>query len=144
MICFACGERGAYNQFKEIKNAAWSQHDTLIFDIDSTDIELNTLYNVSIEITNNNHYPYRNFWCFTEDNIENDSIADKNSFEFVLADEMGKWNGSGFGALYQSSFRLKEQIKFTENRNYKIKILHAMLDEPLVGIEKIGIHIFKE
>lgn len=146
LICaigFACGEEGTYYQFKEIKNAEWLQGDTLIFEIDSTEIELNIPYSVSIEITNNNHYPYRNFWCFVEDNIQNDSIYEKTSLEFVLADELGKWNGSGFGALYQSSFSLKEQIRFGENRNYKIKILQGMRDEPLAGIEKIGINIFK-
>lgn len=107
------------------------------------DIEPNVRYNISIEITNNNDYPYSNLWCYIENNIANDSIIDKTSHEFILADVFGKWNGSGFGALYQSSFQLTEQITFKEKKNYQIRILHGMRDEPLTGIEKVGIWIFR-
>lgn len=145
LIYSSCEPRDKiYYQFKEIKNGTWSQHDTLVFDIDSSDVELNILYNVSVEITNNNDYPYRNLWLFVDENIDNDSIMERTNFEFELADELGKWNGSGFGALYQSSFALKEQIKFDDKRNYQIRLIHGMRDESLKGIEKVGINIFRE
>lgn len=147
LICFvfiSCDHKEDYYRFCEIKDGKWGQHDTLIFDIDSAHIELNTVYNIAIEITNNNDYPYRNFWCFVEDNISNDSIVDRTNIELILADEFGKWKGSGFGALYQSSTQLKEQISFAEKRNYRICILQGMRDEPLAGIEKVGIKIFRD
>jgi gliding motility-associated lipoprotein GldH len=143
LIYCSCSQQGDYYHFREIKSGTWSQHDTLKFEIDSMDIEPNVRYNISIEITNNNDYPYSNLWCYIENNIANDSIIDKTSHEFILADVFGKWNGSGFGALYQSSFQLTEQITFKEKKNYQIRILHGMRDEPLTGIEKVGIWIFR-
>lgn len=144
-IYSSCGPREKiYYQFKEIKSGTWLQHDTLVFDIDTTDVEFDILYNVSVEVTNNNDYPYRNLWLFIEDNIDNDSIMERTDLEFELADELGKWNGSGFGALYQSSFPLKEKIKFNDKRKYQIRIVHGMRDESLKGIEKVGVNIFRE
>ncbi|MDR1092504.1 MAG: gliding motility lipoprotein GldH [Prevotella sp.] len=36
-----------------------------------------------------------------------------------------------------------DDIVFKEKRNYRIKIEHGMQDEPLMGIEKLGVKISK-
>lgn len=138
----SCDQREMYYYFHEIKNTEWAQNDTLFFDIDSTLFELNTPYRLSIEVTNNVNYPYQNIWLFIQANLENDSIFSDVSKEYLLADEFGKWKGSGFGSLYQVSLPM-ENIIFKERRNYRIKIEHGMQDEPLAGIEKLGIKISK-
>lgn len=143
LIFISCDHKEVYYHFHEIKDGKWAQYDTLVFEIDSASIELNAVYNIAIEVTNNNDYPYRNLWCFIEDNISSDSIVDKTNIELILANEFGKWKGSGFGALYQSSIQLKDKISFKERRNYRICILQGMRDEPLTGIERVGIKISK-
>jgi len=140
LINISCEKQEIYYHFHEFKNAEWQQKDTLVFDIDSTLFDLNKPYNLSIEVSNNVNYPYQNIWFFMQSNIDADSIYTDASKEFQLADEFGKWNGSGFGSIYQSSLPFGK-ITFKERRNHRIKLEHGMRDEPLKGIEKVGIKI---
>jgi gliding motility-associated lipoprotein GldH len=123
-----------------LKNEVWAQNDTLVFFIDSTMFEVNRPYNLTIEVTNSVSYPYRNIWFFIQMNIDNASVYVNTSKELLLADEFGKWKGSGFGSLYQSSLPFG-RITFKEKRNYRIKLEHGMRDGLLMGIEKVGIRI---
>jgi len=113
----------------------------LYFDIDSSLVNPNALYNISLEVSNNVNYPYRNIWIFVQDNIENDTIFANSSKEYELADEFGKWHGSGFGNLYQISFPLFENVSFKRAGSHRIKLEHGMRDEMLPGIEKVGLRI---
>ncbi|WP_029905214.1 gliding motility lipoprotein GldH [Prevotella sp. 10(H)] len=143
-ISVSCNRQDIYYHFHEIKNGEWSYSDTLIFDIDTTKFELNVPYTMDIEVTNNVNYPYQNIWFFIQNNFENDSVFVKQEKEYMLADEFGKWKGSGFGTLHQLSLALDNNIVFKEKRNYRIKIEHGMRDKDLTGIEKVGIRISKK
>lgn len=127
-------------QYAEMKGGQWKQNDTLFFTIDSTDIEVGISYDLSLEVTNNISYPYSNIWFFVQSDFQNDSIFAHTAKEYQLADEYGKWEGSGFGSLYQLSCPF-ERVIFKERRNYHIKIEHGMRDEPLIGIEKVGVKL---
>lgn len=140
LINISCNKQEIYYRFHELKDESWAQNDTLIFDIDSTLFEINKSYNLTIEVTNTVSYPYQNIWFFTQINIDSDSVFTNTHNEFQLADEFGKWKGSGFGSLYQSSLPFG-RITFAEKRNYRIKLEHGMRDEPLKGIDKVGIKI---
>lgn len=142
LINISCDKQEIYYHFHELKGEAWAQNDTLVFDIDSTLFELNKPYDLTIEVTNSVSYPYQNIWFFVQSNIDADSLFVDTSKEFLLADKLGKWQGSGFGTLYQSSLPFGE-ITFKEKRNYRIKIEHGMRDQTLSGIEKVGIKISK-
>lgn len=137
-----CVKREPYYKFEQIKNAEWKQSDTLTYIIDSTVINPTKIYDISIEISNNNKYPYRNIWLYiTSEKQPTDSLLDSIPKEYVLADGFGKWEGAGFGTLFQSTFSLQKNVKFCEGSNYKIKVIHAMQDEPLKGIENVGIKL---
>ncbi|MDR0824930.1 MAG: gliding motility lipoprotein GldH [Prevotella sp.] len=140
IIHISCDKQEVYYRFQELKDAEWARHDTLFFDVDSASFEINKRYNLTIEVSNNVNYPYRNIWIFMQSNINSDSVYTDMSKEFQLADEFGKWNGSGFGTIYQTSLSYGT-ITFKEKRDYRIKLEHGMRDEPLKGIEKVGIRI---
>lgn len=142
VINISCDKQEVFYRFQELKNADWAQNDTLFFDIDSTAFELNVPYKLTIEVTNNVNYPYQNIWLFIQTNIASDSLFTQLQKEYLITDKFGKWVGSGFGSLYQTSFLL-DNITFKEKRNYRIKLEHGMRDEPLQGIEKVGIKITK-
>ncbi len=144
LVLYSCQQGEIYYQYKEPLNAEWSKTDTLIFDIDSSVFEVNVPYNISIEVTNNVNYSYQNIWFLVQSNIDNDSTFTHIEKEYLLADEFGKWNGSGFGSLYQTSLSLDRGVVFKEKRNYRIKIEQGMRDEPLIGIEKVGIRVSRQ
>lgn len=139
----ACGKREAYFQFKELKGGDWAINQTLMFDIDSmANIELDTPYDISVELTNNMDYPYRNLWVemFFD---KGDSIKEERKEEFILADEYAKWKGAGFGSLFQSSHLIEKGYIFRDSVKLNIFVRHIMHDKNLHGIEKIGIKINK-
>ena len=137
---FSCNTRETYFQFEELKDTGWSKNDTLYFDIDSSLIEVGQKYDVFIEIINNTDYRYQNIWFYISDNFDNNYFK-KYENQYLLADSTGKWYGDGFGQLYQLSLPYKKDLSFSNRKNYQLKIVHGMIDEPLIGIDKVGIRI---
>lgn len=138
---FSCGQRDAYFRYNELKEGQWAMHDTLFFVIDSTDYTVGIPYDLFLEVTNNVNYPYQNVWLFEWDNLSNDSTFVHTEIECTLADEFGKWTGTGFGSLHQSTILLKDNVVFDSKRNISVKVLHGMQDDVLNGIEKVGIRL---
>lgn len=144
VLCFvSCDRNEVYYKFREIETLQWSKHDTLYFEVDSTLVSPDESYKITIEVSHNSNYPYSNIWLYAQDNI-NDSVFQNYSQQYSLADEYGKWFGSGFGSVYQMSLNYRSAVRFKDKRNYTIKLIHGMRDEPLKGIEKIGIKVEKE
>ena len=139
----SCQNREIYYHFKEIKGGEWSKNDTLHFEIDSSLINPGEIYNITVELGYSANYPYQNLWLYSIDNLT-DSHSTLYSHQYLLADSFGRWYGSGFGALYQLTLPYKEAVSFKERRSLHIKIIHGMRDEPLVGIEKLGVKVEKE
>lgn len=140
IVCLSCNNRETYYHFYELKDSNWSKLDTLYFDIDSTFIEPNINYEMTIELANNSDYPYQNIWLYFQDNFSGNNFK-YAELQYELADPMGRWYGSGFGSLYQVSLNYKENFSFPEKKNYQLKIVQGMRDEPLFGIEKVGIRL---
>ncbi|NDV79258.1 gliding motility lipoprotein GldH [Dysgonomonas sp. 511] len=141
-LFFSCQKGEIYYNFYELDKQEWKQKDTLFFDVDSTSFELNIPYAVSLELVNNTNYPYQNIHFFVQHDLGDDFAYYLPPEGFLLTDEFGKWLGSGFGSTYQKSLPLGK-IVFRERHNYRIKVEHAMRDEPLIGIEKVGLKICK-
>lgn len=140
LICLSCSNREAYYHFNELKSGEWSKFDTIYFNIDSSSINVNTKYDITIELVNNTEYPYQNIWLYIQDDFDKKGFS-KTEKQYQMADALGKWSGSGFGSLYQLSLNYKQQVVFSEKRSYQLKIVQGMRDEPLIGIEKIGLKI---
>jgi len=136
----SCRNGDVYYEFHDIKKQKWSKYDTLYFYIDSTSVNPLSKYDITIELANNFDYPYRNIWLYAQDNIT-DTVFRNYSEQHMLADEFGKWYGSGFGALYQLSVPYRSSVQFKDGRNYCLKLIHGMRDEPLPGIGKVGVRI---
>lgn len=142
-VGFSCSSGEVYYQFEEIDAAeGWSKDDTLFFDIDSSLIVPHEPYSLSIECVNNTDFLYQNLWLYVYDDFDGGSFT-KSEKEYLLSDALGKWLGSGFGTLYQLSVPYKDGIVFDQKKNYRVKVVHGMRDEPLVGIEKIGLKLVR-
>ncbi|SHF22143.1 gliding motility lipoprotein GldH [Dysgonomonas macrotermitis] len=140
LICLSCNQREAYYQFIELPDVKWSRFDTITFEVDSAAVIPGIPYDVNLEIVNTADYEYQNIWLYTKDNFsKRDFIA--YEIEYALVDDKGNWHGSGFGSIYQVSVVYKRKLIFDAKRNYTLKIVQGMRDEPLSGIEKIGVKI---
>ena len=64
-------------------------------------------------------------------------------FECYLADERGKWTGSGWGDIYDNQFIYKRNIRFPVTGVYTFEYIQAMRTDKLEQIADIGLRIEK-
>lgn len=132
-----------YYKFHEVKNNKWSKQDTLVYTVDPILFETGVPYKVSIDLVNGANYPYQNIWFYIQHNLEDSTGFKKEAVQYNVSDEYGKWHGAGFGSLYQLPLVYKDTVVFKDKRPYQFRILQGMRDEPLVGINKVGIRVQK-
>lgn len=143
----SCSQKEIYYQYEELKNGKWNQTTECVFYVDSASYDSLQSYNILLEVVHNNSYKYQNLWIGYTLELDADSIyTDKQEKEYIIADSEGKWYGSGFGSSYQISMPLLKNVYFDKGnvrKNHRIRISHRMTDNPLIGIEKVGIKIEK-
>ena len=137
--CFlaSCGNNTVYSEFQPIKDRLWDKNNEYFFNFEITDISVP--YNVSLQLRNNDNYPYQNIWILFEES-KPAGYSVKDTIEYLLADDFGKWKGNGI-TLYQNRIPIKTRYFFPDTGKYTINIRHGMRDDKLKGIENIGLHI---
>ena len=136
---FSCGKNTVYNEFQPIQNRIWNKQDVYFFNFE---IKENSIpYNVSLQLRNNNMYPYQNIWILCEEILPS-KVSATDTIEYMLADDFGKWTGNGI-TLFQNRIALKSAYHFPDTGKYTISIRHGMRDNELKGLENIGLFIEK-
>ncbi len=136
----ACDKNRVFEDYKTIKNAEWSYKDQPTFLIDIQDTTVG--YTLYFNIRNNGNYLYNNLWVRMH--IEEPSKPERTErFEFTLAEPDGRWLGTGIGDIYSNQILLQENIRFQRKGIYTIKWEQNMRDEPLIGIEDVGMRVEK-
>lgn len=137
VILTACNQNEVYFKYKSIPASGWDKDSLLVFDYNIQDTV--SEYDVFIHVRHFGNYPYQNFWLFLE-NMNTDSIITKDTIECYLADQYGKWLGSG-NAIKEMPIYYKQQILIPDSGNYQIKIGHGMRDSVLAGIKEVGVRV---
>ncbi|MDD4697761.1 MAG: gliding motility lipoprotein GldH [Fermentimonas sp.] len=141
LITFAsCSNGEVYFRYHHIERGMWYRDSVLSFTLDSISIKSDFRNDFSIELTTSELYPYKDIWLQVEHNL-NDTVYTRDTLHTRLADDYGKWIGSGTGGLHQISLPYKSEITLDTSRIYVLKISHLMKDEPLYGVEKAGIKV---
>ncbi|OIP82107.1 MAG: hypothetical protein AUK44_08545 [Porphyromonadaceae bacterium CG2_30_38_12] len=129
-----------YFQYATLPENGWNKDSTLGFDFQIDDTAVS--YNVTLNSRNTSDYPYQNLWLFLKQS-QPDSIIKNDTINYYLADDYGKWLGSGIGSLYQMPVLWQQNMKFPKSGKYHIAIGHGMRDSILIGITEIGLKIEK-
>jgi len=138
MLFFSCNSNYFYNESKNNELGEWKVGEIKQFEVEISDSL--QIYNIYIKTSNTNNYAYQNLWLF----IQTTSPAGnkiRDTFEIELADERGKWYGSG---LFESKTMLnmfKPRVRFSQCGSYTFEIEQAMRTQQLKGIESIGVCI---
>ncbi len=141
LIISACGKRTTvYNQYKEIPSKGWDKDSAAHFDVT---LEKETPFSVLINIRNRNDYKSQNMWLFVNYQTPEKKII-KDTLNFYLADNQGRWLGSGFGSLHEMQVVYLPKVKFPTSGTYTFEIKHGMRDSSLVGINDIGLEILTD
>ena len=62
---------------------------------------------------------------------------------YKVANEHGKWFGRGVGSLRQLSIPYKTAVQLDSTRNYEFYLFQIMNVDPLKGVEKVGVRVYK-
>lgn len=139
LLSFSCQYHAVYDQYQAIDNALWEKEKEYFFTFTITDNAIP--YNLYLEIRNNNRYPYRNLWLFSQEEVPVGPLV-RDTMECLLADDYGKWYGNGI-SLFHLSIPIKENYRFPHTGQYTYSFRQGMRQDSLPGIQEIGFRIEK-
>lgn len=140
LFFFSCEQKAVYEQYQAIHNTTWEKNKEYYFTFQIEDISVP--YNLTLEVRNNNLYPYQNLWIFCNEEQPIGPLK-RDTLECILADEYGKWHGHGI-SLFQSSFPVRTHYKFQHTGQYTFSFRQGMRCDALKGIQEIGFRVEKE
>lgn len=134
----ACDPARIYDEHKTIPDHAWYYQTGMPFEVPIRDT--NIWYNVYINLRVSSDYKYNNLflWLHT---TSPDNQTDKRRVEIRLADEHGKWLGSGLGDLYDYQFPAIQKVRFPASGFYRFDLFQNMRDDTLQNIISAGIRV---
>ncbi len=139
MVLFnACDDARVFEDYQTIKDDNWyiNQKPTFYLEVSDTLSEHDIYFNVRHTGT----YKYSNlFVLFTIQGPK--AKPETQRLEFKLAELDGKWLGSGLGDMYANQIKIMDKVKFPRKGVYSFSIEQNMRDNPLAGIEDIGIKV---
>lgn len=142
ILLAACQNDTAYHSYKPIPTNGWGKSDTLAYTLPASIPAGN--YEVKIGIRYQEAYPYRNLWLGISHPAQDTSACVTDTLQLFLADETGRKTGNGLCGLYQCELDYQTSLPIrTEGSAYTFRIVHIMTDNPLTGINDIGIRISK-
>lgn len=137
VLCFGCSNQASYHQYQSLNGRYWEKDAEYFFTFHIPDAQ--TAYDLSLEIRNNNLYPFQNLWVFWQEELPSGTLR-RDTIECMLADDYGKWLGQGV-SLFQSSFPLRNHYFFPDTGSYTISFRQGMREEHLPGIQEIGLKV---
>ena len=137
LLNVSCSHKEVFFEYHSFTNAEWSSGDTAVFNVK---IEKNSQpYNVSVELRNNDDYPFSNLWLFINCKMP-DGKSRTDTIGADLADVYGKWYGKGL-SLYNLSIPYEKAILFPDTGVYVYTVHQGMRVDPLKGITDIGLKV---
>ena len=140
MAMSACDPGRIYENNVKIPSEGWKRADRARFEVETADT-INP-YNIYINVRNNINYKYMELWLFVDVHSPTGMVA-SDTIKIMLADHRGKWLGHGLGGKFDTRMVFRKNMRFPASGTYVFEYEQATRDEPLKGIEDIGLRIEK-
>ena len=128
ILMASCHDGILYHSYQPVNSTGWEQDDTLVYVCPQAWYAPSC--QLEIGIRHKDSYKYRDIWL----TINTDTI------HLYLADSIGNWQGNGIGDTRQYTMPIHlESLK--QDSIKELHIVHIMQDNPLKGIEHVGIRI---
>jgi len=145
VLVSSCDKKRVYDEYESIHE--WHKDSLVNFELDN--IDSTKVYDLFINIRNNNDYQYSNLFLITEIKFPQGKVI-SDTLEYDMTKPNGEWLGTGFGDVKENKLWYKENVKFDESGNYKVSIQQAMRKngevngiQELEGITDVGFRIEK-
>lgn len=138
LMFFSCDRNKVYDESIPIKDQIWQREEHAIFKVNIQD-SINP-HNLYVNVRNAGDYEFANVFLFITVTSPT-GHTNKDTFNCILADDKGKWYGSGYGDLFDNRVLYKANILFPDTGIYIFDIEQAMRKDTLENISDIGIRI---
>jgi gliding motility-associated lipoprotein GldH len=142
---FSCDDKTDFNQYQSVDKKGWKANEKVFFKFEVTDTI--SQKNLFINIRNNNDYEFSNLYLISELSFPNGTVI-VDTLQYEMADETGKFLGSGVTEVKDNKLFYKENKTFPVSGKYTFSVRHAMRKngevnpiEYLKGIQDIGLSI---
>lgn len=136
----SCDTHRLYEKNIKIPDGIWAHDNIIRFEVDVEDT-LGTV-NMYVNVRNTSLYPNSNLFIFIT-TVAPSGHSIRDTVEVVLADDRGKWMGSGLGDIWDLQQLYKENIRFAQQGKYLFEFEQAMRAENLPFILDVGLRIEK-
>ena len=141
IFIISCDKGKVFEDNIEIPDGLWNRNYYAEFKVEITDTI--SLHNLFINVRNRSDYPFSNLYLFVKTTAPEGSII-RDTVEYILADNKGKWLGSGLGSVWFNQFPYKRSVRFPVSGQYNITIEQAMRVGKLSSIVNIGLRVEKD
>jgi gliding motility-associated lipoprotein GldH len=133
-----CDNSSIYRQNFKVSDEAWNTDELMVFSPNIIDTVNG--FDIYFTIRHTDDYPFRNIILFvTITSPDNQEVTD--TINVLLADDIGKWRGSGLGDIYDLSVLYKQNVRFPLQGKYTFEVIHGMRKDPLPGVIDVGLNI---
>ncbi|MBR1809520.1 MAG: gliding motility lipoprotein GldH [Paludibacteraceae bacterium] len=145
LLC-TCTRQTIFSEYHSLPRNGWNADSAICFTFAAPDTVGN--YDIIVSIRHTQQYPYQNMWLFvgqtSAQQLTDSAVQQRtDTIEFYLADERGRWLGNGYGNIREMPVLYQHDITFPSTDTISLLIRHAMRENELHGIDKVGVQIVK-
>lgn len=129
------GDDNYFSRFSSLPRQGWLYADTLVFAPDTLRDSVAS-GNIAVCIRHSADYRFSNIWLEVSYN-DTDSTEVRDTVDMHLADNFGKWLGSGMGTSFLRTDTLAAPVSLRPHQ--QVRLRHIMRLDTLQGIEQAGI-----
>ena len=139
VLGLGCGTDAFYAETQPLDpDLGWESEEEATFEWQVTDTLAR--YDFFIDLRHDQRYPFSNIYLFVDFTFPNGRTL-RDTLACDLADERGRWLGTGFGNLVDHRIGFRSQTGFPLTGDYAIGIRHGMRETPLPGVSDIGFRL---
>jgi gliding motility-associated lipoprotein GldH len=129
-----------YEKNIEIPGTFWDYHFIPSFEAYLTDTA--SYYNLYVTIRHTDAYRYSNLWLLITSQYPGQA-AKTSRVELPLADQDGKWLGSGMDDIFSQRAPILQNASFHASGLYRFSLVQDMRQNPLPHVMSIGFRVEK-
>ena len=134
----ACGNNATFSGHEALPSDGWNASESAVFEWQIQDTL--TEHDFFIDLRHDQTFPYSNVYLFVDFTFPNGKSL-RDTVACTLADDRGRWLGSGWGNLVDHRIGFKRKTSFPIAGDYSIQITHGMRLDPLPGMRDVGFRL---
>jgi len=138
ILLLSCDPSRVYEKNIKVPDGIWDKENKLNFEVFIDDTV--SAHNLYVNVRNTSLYPFSNLYLFIETTAPSGHTI-RDTVEVILANERGKWLGSGLGDIWDLQQAYKENVRFAQRGIYSFQYQQAMRMDKLPFILDSGLRI---